>query len=136
MLDRIRIRNFKAFEDQSLKFRAMTVLTGLNSVGKSSVIQALLLTQSERRPNGEVLLNGPFGLALGEAADVLYEEAEEQTISIELVTRGEPRVFAFRVPAGRSSTLEAVQALADDPSNMALGDEAFMYLGAERLGPR
>ncbi|WP_446403789.1 AAA family ATPase [Coleofasciculus sp. C1-SOL-03] len=43
MISSLQLKNFKAFEDQMLKFKTLTLLSGLNSTGKSSVIQALLL---------------------------------------------------------------------------------------------
>ena len=43
MLKSLRLRNFKGFKAQELPLRRITLLAGLNSSGKSSVIQALLL---------------------------------------------------------------------------------------------
>lgn len=40
------INDFKGFETQHVSLRNLTILAGSNSVGKSSVIQALLLTRS------------------------------------------------------------------------------------------
>lgn len=50
MIDRIRMVNFKCFEEQTVSLGHLTVLAGLNGAGKSSVMQALLLLrQSGRR---------------------------------------------------------------------------------------
>ena len=43
MIDRLKIENFKCFSELSMEFRPFTLLCGVNSSGKSSVIQALLL---------------------------------------------------------------------------------------------
>lgn len=43
MIEQIRIKNYKAFDDASLPLSKLTVLLGANSVGKSSLIQLLLL---------------------------------------------------------------------------------------------
>ena len=43
MLRAVRLQNYKCFEDQLLEFKSLTLLTGLNGTGKSSVNQALLL---------------------------------------------------------------------------------------------
>ncbi|MGO4755985.1 AAA family ATPase, partial [Streptomyces sp. 2MCAF27] len=40
MIDRLTLHNFKAFRDASLPLGPLTLLTGLNSSGKSSVLQA------------------------------------------------------------------------------------------------
>ncbi|MDY4388100.1 AAA family ATPase [Pectobacterium aroidearum] len=43
MLTNISISNFKSLEDESLDLKPLTILTGTNSSGKSSVIQAIML---------------------------------------------------------------------------------------------
>ncbi|MDE5106055.1 MAG: AAA family ATPase, partial [Trichodesmium sp. St17_bin3_1_1] len=43
MISLLRLKNFKPFSNQSLSFRPLTLLSGLNSTGKSSTLQALLL---------------------------------------------------------------------------------------------
>jgi len=45
MLKSMELINFKCFYRQHINFRPLTLLTGINSAGKSSVIQALLLLQ-------------------------------------------------------------------------------------------
>jgi len=45
MLEKIRVRNYKAFEDATIPIKPITILLGANSVGKSSIIQLLLLLQ-------------------------------------------------------------------------------------------
>lgn len=43
MIKNIKIHNFKCFSDIEINFNKLTVLTGVNGSGKSSVIQSLLL---------------------------------------------------------------------------------------------
>jgi len=42
MIERLNIEAFKCFEKESLEFRNLTILTGTNGSGKSSVIQSIL----------------------------------------------------------------------------------------------
>ncbi len=42
MIEKLNIEAFKCFEEESLEFRNLTILTGTNGSGKSSVIQAIL----------------------------------------------------------------------------------------------
>ena len=42
MIDKLHIKAFKCFEDEELEFRNLTILTGTNASGKSSVIQSIL----------------------------------------------------------------------------------------------
>ena len=46
MLNKLTIENFKSIKKQSFDIKSITILTGLNSTGKSSVIQSLLLLSS------------------------------------------------------------------------------------------
>lgn len=43
MLTQVNIKNFKSINDEKLKLTPLTILTGTNSSGKSSVIQAIML---------------------------------------------------------------------------------------------
>jgi predicted ATPase len=50
MITSVTMKNFKAFEDETLKLKPLNVLTGLNSSGKSSVIQALRMLNIQGLP--------------------------------------------------------------------------------------
>jgi predicted ATPase len=43
MIKKVKLENFKCFKNEEIEFRNLTILTGENSSGKSSLIQALLL---------------------------------------------------------------------------------------------
>lgn len=94
MIDRLTLTNFKAFQHADLALGPLTLLTGLNSSGKSSVLQALALlhqsyTAGDLDRAGEVarkgrvkagsvpgsgfLLNGEL-VGLGTGQDVLHED--------------------------------------------------------------
>ena len=45
MIDKLKLTNFKCFKEETIHFKPMTILTGANAAGKSSVIQAFLLMQ-------------------------------------------------------------------------------------------
>lgn len=94
MIASLRIRNFKCFADATLDVGALTLLTGLNGAGKSSVMQALLvLRQSFQQgllARGRLALNGDL-VQLGTAQDALYGYAEEEQIAFDLVADGTTR---------------------------------------------
>ncbi|GAA1900392.1 DUF3696 domain-containing protein [Streptomyces sodiiphilus] len=115
MIDRLTLRNFKAFGDASLPLGPLTLLTGLNSSGKSSVLQALaLLRQSyeagvliaSESPLGArlrsgvasegFLLNGEL-VGLGTGEDVLHEEFAEDKPRIELSVDEGPYHYGWTV---------------------------------------
>ncbi|MFI2288836.1 DUF3696 domain-containing protein [Streptomyces niveus] len=74
MITRLTLINFKAFRSLGLPLGPLTLLTGLNSSGKSSVLQALaLLRQSADNVARGLLLNGEL-VELGSARDVLHDD--------------------------------------------------------------
>ncbi len=85
MINRLRVNNFKPFKDQILNFKPLTLLSGLNSTGKSSVIQALmLLRQSYQQgmlPKIGLALNGDL-VRIGTAQDALFEGANNDGLEL------------------------------------------------------
>lgn len=71
MIKAITINNFKCFEQLRIGLAPLTLLTGFNSAGKSSVLQPLLLlSQCERFSSDQACaLNGPL-IRLGSAGDI------------------------------------------------------------------
>lgn len=137
MIDHLSIRNFKRFQSLDLVLEPLTVLTGVNSGGKSSVVQALLLLHSPRLPGGGVPLNGPHGLALGEGSDVLHSHATGQEIEISIAAGGQSGRLVLDVPTDRSPTLVALlEEVPQDLPSLRGEERSFVYLSAERLGPR
>jgi predicted ATPase len=75
MLDALYLASFKCFETLDLPLGKLTVLSGINGGGKSSVIQSLVLlaqTLDAREWSKSLLLNGP-SLTLGSASDVINQ---------------------------------------------------------------
>lgn len=137
MIDLLDITNFKRFSHLSLPLGQLTLLTGINSGGKSSVIQAILILHSQQLPGGAMPLNGPYGLALGEASDVLNSNAASNEILIEVVVGDERGGIELEVPHERSPSLIATRVERPEALDDMTGQErGFVYLGAERLGPR
>ncbi len=139
MIERVRMKNFKCFDDASIPLNQLTILAGLNGAGKSSVVQALLLLrQSGLREDGApATLRWQGDLVdLGSFAEVLYEEAREDAITLESSFQpGE----SVRVEIGRTDAvghhLEGRTGF-PDARESPLYRWAMYYLGAERLGPR
>lgn len=51
MLHKIKLTNFKCFPSVELSFRELNVFSGVNSMGKSTVIQSLLLLRQTYENN-------------------------------------------------------------------------------------
>lgn len=58
MITQLIITGFKSFVNDTIDFGGLTLLTGLNSSGKSSVIQALLILEKVARGEKNILLEG------------------------------------------------------------------------------
>lgn len=140
MITKIRLKNFKRFRELSLRTTDLTVLTGSNGAGKTSVLHSLLLArQMARQPERNHLeLNGVDTLELGGAEDVIYRDASDDLAAIEVLdTSGKCWCWSFRAPEDKR-TLNA--AVVDKPVDyagaIAVPPPGFTYLCAERLGPR
>ena len=61
MIQRVDLIGFKSFGNTSIALRGLTLLTGLNSSGKSSVIQAIEMAETYRRTGGRTFLLNKHG---------------------------------------------------------------------------
>lgn len=137
MINAAGLRGFKRFDEARFEFAPLTVLTGMNGSGKTSVLQAILLAKEAGATGPDTLsLNGPFDLELGTAEDVL-NWASASPISIRFEGSGiEPSEWLLAVPSEDALYLD-VQSRPDFCPKAMLGEpRAFTYLSAERLGPR
>ena len=98
MLECLKVSNFKRFAELELELAPLTVLTGSNSSGKSSVIQALDLMFRARSGDSSVPLMTNDGPSLGEALDVLYAGADSTQISLEVAGPTESWSMMLEVP--------------------------------------
>lgn len=87
MITKITIHNFKSLENFELDCKGLNVLTGMNGVGKSSIIQALLLLRQshDRGPLSRfgLTLNGDL-VNIGTGQNALFRGAEKEEITFEL----------------------------------------------------
>lgn len=138
MISALRIQNFKCFDDALVPMRSLTVLSGINGMGKSSVLQSLLLLRQsvlEASDTKDALLNGAL-ISLGYADDVLYENAQNsETISFTLTEDDlKSNTYSYAYRKGE----KILQAQGNQPEclNSPLFGKEFYYLKAERIGPR
>jgi predicted ATPase len=140
MIQSIELTNFKCFERQEVVLRPLTLLAGLNSSGKSTIIQALLLLRQSflesLLPNTGLALNGKLA-QLGTAKDVLFEEADVDEIGFELKDDA-PASLKLRLAYREESDVLALSGI--EPTGevwkTSLFRDEFQYLRAERIGPR
>ena len=88
MIHSMCLKNFKPFENQFFELKPLTLLSGLNSTGKSSLLQSLLLLRQSYQqgllPNIGLALNGEL-VRIGTAQDALCERAKEDFIEFGII---------------------------------------------------
>jgi len=141
MLTDLKLFQFKKFNDELIELYPMTLLTGVNGMGKSSVIQALIvLRQSfdkgELQNNDRLVIEDKELVNLISPDDMLNADAENTEVSISIVDdfAGEAE---WRVKAeGKTNTLPLIMAVEKSIYSSTLFADSFQYLNAERIGPR
>jgi predicted ATPase len=149
------IENYKCFKKQHIKLGPLTVLAGGNSVGKSSVIQALLLSRiCVEKVKGtyvnakfyqddkavKIPLNKMFGMALGNTLEVLNRNADNERLLF-LYSKADGGTSGVLLNASQEKAVYSLDFVGFQGSTQPLhkysiGKEAFYYLNAERIGPR
>lgn len=137
MITELSLENFKCFESLSLPLKNVNVFSGVNGMGKSTVLQSLLLLrQSYLR---DQLMHGLYlndrYVELGNAQDVLYEKAENDIIKIKLVTSQKITAeynFQYRIDYDCLPLVNGIVAGTEE----ALFGEGFVYLSAFRIKPQ
>lgn len=142
MIRSISLTNFKCFRSVHLELAPLTLLCGVNGMGKSSLLQALLVLRQSAAAGvlqqGHLILDDELA-DLGTGRDALYEFADEEVIEFRLGDdrAEEPLHLAFdyarkadrlQVRGTRPDLLGSWQAL---PPFSGLH-----YVAAERIGPR
>ena len=151
MLKSLKLWNFKCFADLNLEFAPLTLLCGLNGMGKSSVLQALLvLRQSyELRDlrKGRLVLGGQL-VDIGAGRDALFEGAESDSMEFELRRSDIVEPCALAYDYDRTSDRLDMQKSEASPERFGgFGvPESWQelppfggtvsYVNAERVGPR
>ena len=85
MLSQIKLQNFKCFDALLLPLAPLTILTGFNAAGKSTVIQSLLLLAQSLRAGSrtaELPLNGPL-VRLGTPGEVINSGSGDLVFGID-----------------------------------------------------
>jgi predicted ATPase len=121
MIDKIEIKNYKCIANEVITGYPLTVITGLNSTGKSSVLQAVLLLNKTMTKNGAIYLS-----KLPSAFTTIrnrYENAKEISICLTMDTK---ETVWHMSDTGEIST---------DGQKMDLEiEKSLFYLSANRTG--
>lgn len=140
MITNIRLANFKSHKDTVLSLGNLTVLSGQNGVGKSSIIQSMLLlrqTNEKNRLNDILDLNSPLCF-IGKSNDAIYRfpnEEFENLIGIVLADEKLEYSWTFEIPKNQNKAyLKRVNDVTDSDGykDLSLFSNNFQYLSAFR----
>lgn len=142
MIKAVAIKNFKSFLDNEVKFSTLNLLTGINGVGKSTLIQSLLLLRQSYLkgvfPGKGILLNGDL-INIGKGSDALniHSKAPELGFSIDFDNLPKINLFLKFIPESDFLPLLKKKSLLPKMSfSHPLFNNGFKYLNAERISPK
>uniref|UniRef100_UPI0040571844 AAA family ATPase n=1 Tax=Acetatifactor sp. TaxID=1872090 RepID=UPI0040571844 len=137
MITELCLENFKCFEEISISLGNVNILSGINGMGKSTVLQSLLLLRQSylRNPQMQGLYLNDRYVNLGNAQDVLYEKAESDIIRISYKTlKGDHVTYDFQYKIDSDCLPLSCGVVMG--TEEALFDNRFTYLSAYRIQPQ
>lgn len=142
MINRLKLKDFKIHSNLEIQLGNMTILTGQNGMGKSSVMQSLLLLrQSCNTQIGLTGVNLKGDLTdLGGANDVECHSSTDGVLEIGLSSNNSEELeFKFSYDVDSYETFLPIiepKPYIDALSRFALFTNHFQYISAFRLGPQ
>ncbi len=147
MIYDLEIKGFKCFLDSKISFSNITILAGVNSAGKSSVIQMLLLLRQSYEKimsngcnindlkNMKIALNDVFCLNLSNSSEILNVNQDDDMIKVKL---NEMVEFTFKSSEDRNLNieLESISGIVNLKDSMSLFQKEFHYINTERISPK
>lgn len=144
MLKEYIIHNFKNHADTRLELGNLTILTGINGMGKSSVLQSMLVLRESymRTPLMQTLSLDGESFSIGRTAGLVNRSVtSDQNLLKISISSDEGNVdFAYQYPVGDANELEMNDKTSsintDTLNKISLFTDQFQYLSAFRLGPQ
>ncbi len=140
MIEFIRIENFKTLLEADFPLSNLNIFSGLNGMGKSSLIQSLLLLRQSydknTLPTKGLLLNGEY-VELGMGNDVLSSNSESDQIRFLVKWKNEEAIeFLFQVDPESDLLPNAFATQIHINNAKSLFSSQFQYLSADRISPQ
>jgi len=139
MITKLHLSNFKAFKELEINTSNLNVFAGLNGIGKSTVIQALLLLRQSFLKLGSpdsqgIYLKGDL-IDLGTGKDVLHNDASEEKIGIEVEFDFKTQLKCSGIYQKDENILQFANKDITWDSSRSLFNNNFQYLSAQRAEP-
>lgn len=120
MIEELTLKGFKSFFDETIKIAPLTVLTGLNSSGKSSVMQAIRMIKNHLL-GGDIIIEGHG--SIDELRNSHYNKDKNFSIEVKYsVEKSESQYAGYGTEARQSNGGECYPEI--------------IYVSADRYGPR
>lgn len=144
MIKSLTIQNFKSHSKTEISLGNLTVFCGANGVGKSSIIQSLLLLRDTfmRDRDFKNLDLKSKSVKVGTVNDAIYEFAEMDGFVINFDTSDTHFKFVYEAKSEDARTKTFVSLndenseIPEKPETESLFNENFQYISAFRLGPQ
>jgi predicted ATPase len=137
MITELHIQNYKSHENTRLSLKPLTLLTGVNGSGKSSIIQSLLLLRQsykrQRLAQALVLNDSLCGIGIGK--DAICQSAEEDFIQFAVQSNAKEYCWKYASHENKDflPVYDEHNTGSVDLLNLSLFTNDFQYLSAGRL---
>lgn len=134
----IEIKNFKSLKNVNLKLNNLTLITGINSSGKSTLIQSILLFKQNQekfyseRGSKIININGKY-VQLGRKEDILFETTFNEDIEIEIKNNEINHCLKFNIDNLRLKNIIFLPEENEKSFNIFYND--FQYISTNRVAP-
>lgn len=146
MINQIEINNFKSHKNTTIECRNLTVLCGSNGVGKSSLIQALLLLRESflKDKSFDILDLKSNPVKIGNINDAIYENGDYDGFEIKLEINKTNYRFYYDTKSENEKEKSFIKLnkekskpiFIEDCYDKSLFNESFQYISAARKGPQ
>ncbi|MCM3078538.1 AAA family ATPase [Brevibacillus invocatus] len=139
MIKNIQLNNFKCFESLNMELANLNVLSGINSMGKSTLVQALLLLRQSYNLGSiskGLHLNGEL-VNIGIGSDLLYRDSNLDEIRIDVT--GEHQTFHWTYEYSPESDFIKLMNGSNNLGELEtlnLFQPNFSYISADRIAPQ
>lgn len=142
MITKINLGNFKIFEEEEIEIAPLTLITGINGMGKSTIIQSLLLLKQSfeikyLQTQNKVDLDNDF-VNLESAENLCYAmaSANKNVIVSFSIDNSETHTWEIDATPADGKVLDCIYSGSGSYENTSLFSNDFIFLEAERWGPR
>ncbi len=129
-IEKVKIENFKSLKNADITLGNLTLITGVNSSGKSSFIQTLLFLKQNQNiaDKKELIFEGKY-INIDNVKSYIYQEAKNENVNISIFARE----FNFKVSFPDNLNNSEDEKYSND---FNLFFDGFQYISTDRVPPQ